>query len=79
MKYPEFLKEKGTIGFVAPSCGCATSPYKEAFQNALCKWETSGYQFDLGSKLSMPGGGGHQQYAGKVWRGAYKILPEKRK
>ncbi len=48
MKYPEFLKEKGTIGFVAPSCGCATSPYKEAFQNALCKWETSGYQFDLG-------------------------------
>lgn len=48
MKYPEYLKENGTIGFVAPSCGCATSPYKEAFQNALCKWMESGYELDLG-------------------------------
>ena len=48
MKYPQFLKEKGTIGFVAPSCGCALSPYREAFQNALCKWEKSGYGLDLG-------------------------------
>lgn len=48
MRYPEYLKENGTIGFVAPSCGCATSPYKEAFQNALCKWMESGYELDLG-------------------------------
>ena len=27
MRYPEFLSEGGTIGFVAPSFGCATEPY----------------------------------------------------
>ena len=48
MKYPENLKENGTIGFVAPSFGCATSPYKEGFQNALHKWEEAGYGIDLG-------------------------------
>ena len=30
MRYPEFLKQNGTIGFVAPSFGCATQPYKAA-------------------------------------------------
>lgn len=34
MRYPEFLKENGSIGFVAPSFGCATEPYKTAFKNA---------------------------------------------
>ncbi len=48
MKYPEHLKEKGTIGFVAPSFGCAISPYKEGFQNAINKWEKAGYGMDLG-------------------------------
>ena len=31
MRFPEFLKEHGTIGFVAPSFGCATEPYYTAF------------------------------------------------
>ena len=35
MRYPEFLQDNGTIGFVAPSFGCATEPYYTAFQNAL--------------------------------------------
>ena len=35
MRYPEFLKENGTIGFVAPSFGAATEPYRSAFVNAL--------------------------------------------
>ena len=48
MRYPEFLKENGTIGFVAPSFGCAIEPYKSAFQNALQKWEQMGYKADLG-------------------------------
>lgn len=48
MRYPEFLKEKGTIGFVAPSFGCDTEPYKSAFQNALDKWKKAGYKTDLG-------------------------------
>ncbi len=48
MRYPEFLKENGTIGFVAPSFGCAIEPYKSAFKNALKKWEATGYHTQLG-------------------------------
>jgi len=48
MRYPEFLKENGTIGFVAPSFGCATDPYYSAFNNALRKWKEMGYQLNLG-------------------------------
>lgn len=48
MRYPEFLKEKGCIGFVAPSFGCAFEPYKTAFLNAQRKWAAMGYEFDLG-------------------------------
>ena len=32
-----FLKENGTIGFVAPAFGCNIEPYKSAFQNAQKK------------------------------------------
>ena len=31
MRYPKFLPDEGTIGFVAPAFGCATEPYKSAF------------------------------------------------
>lgn len=48
MKYPEFLKEKGTIGFPAPSFGCAMEPYKTAFDNAQRKWKAMGYRLDPG-------------------------------
>lgn len=48
MKYPQFLKDNGTIGFVAPSFGCATEPYKSAFNNALDKFHTMGYGTLLG-------------------------------
>ena len=48
MRYPKFLEEKGTIGFVAPSFGCATEPYHTAFQNALNKWKEMGYETHLG-------------------------------
>lgn len=48
MRYPEFLPSNGTIGFVAPSFGCATEPYKTAFINAQKKWEAEGYRFKLG-------------------------------
>ena len=48
MKYPAFLPENGTIGFVAPSFGCATEPYKSAFINAQKKWKELGYQFKFG-------------------------------
>ncbi len=48
MRYPEFLKENGTIGFAAPSFGCAIEPYHTAFRNALGKWERMGYKTHLG-------------------------------
>ncbi len=48
MRYPKFLQENGTIGFVAPSFGCATEPYKSAFDNALIKIKGLGYNYVLG-------------------------------
>lgn len=48
MRYPDFLKEYGTIGFVAPSFGCNTEPYRTAFLHALQKFREEGYQTDLG-------------------------------
>ena len=43
MRYPKFLKENGKIGFVAPSMGCTTEPYKSAFDNAIKKFNAMGY------------------------------------
>lgn len=48
MRYPEFLPEAGTIGFVAPSFGCAAEPYHTAFSNALARFGELGYQTWLG-------------------------------
>lgn len=48
MKYPEFLSENGKIGFLAPSFGCATEPYKSAFENAMKKLGEKGHTFLLG-------------------------------
>ncbi|MGN0395803.1 MAG: S66 peptidase family protein [Coprococcus sp.] len=48
MKYPKFLQDKGTIGFVAPSFGCNIEPYKTAFENAQRKFKEMGYGIDIG-------------------------------
>lgn len=48
MKYPKFLPENGTIGFVAPSFGCNIEPYRSAFNHALKKFRAMGHQTDLG-------------------------------
>lgn len=48
MRYPQFLKEGQTIGYVAPSFGCATEPYKSAFDHALTVLEKKGYHAKLG-------------------------------
>ncbi len=48
MRYPEFLSPGGTIGFVAPSFGCAEEPYRSAFDNAQRKWKEMGYRLQLG-------------------------------
>lgn len=48
MRYPEFLKKNSTIGFVAPSLGCNTEPYKSAFDHARKQLESLGHSLDLG-------------------------------
>jgi len=48
MRYPDFLPEGGTIGFVAPSFGCNIEPYRTAFTAALDRLERDGYGIDLG-------------------------------
>jgi len=35
MRYPKDLAKGGTIGFLAPSFGCNTEPYRSAFDHAL--------------------------------------------
>ena len=47
MRFPEFLKKNGTIGFVAPSFGCNIEPYKTSFNHALEKFHEMGYQTTL--------------------------------
>ena len=48
MRYPNFLSENGTIGFIAPSFGCNIEPYQSAFKNALKTFQEKGYQTKLG-------------------------------
>ncbi|MBP3477509.1 MAG: LD-carboxypeptidase [Lachnospiraceae bacterium] len=48
MRYPQFLQSNGTIGFVAPSFGCATEPYKTAFLHAQEKWAKEGFHLKFG-------------------------------
>ncbi len=49
MRYPKFLQKGGTIGFLAPSFGCAEGDYRSAaFDHALKKWREMGYSLVLG-------------------------------
>ncbi len=43
MRYPDFLPDGGTIGFIAPSFGNSTEPYISMFNNALLKFKGMGY------------------------------------
>ncbi len=44
MRYPQFLKDGGRIGFIAPSFGCATEPYRSDFESSLSWFRESGYK-----------------------------------
>ena len=56
MRYPAFLPPNGTLGFVAPSFGCATEPYKSAFLNAQKIWEKEGYRILTGPNCYVESG-----------------------
>lgn len=48
MRYPDFLKKGGTIGFIAPSFGCTIEPYKTLFDIAQKNFVNDGYKLSLG-------------------------------
>ena len=48
MRFPTFLKENDTIGFVAPSFGCNIEPYRSAFENACRNFQNLGYKLEFG-------------------------------
>ena len=48
MRYPKFLMNTDTIGFVAPAFGCSIEPHKSAFNNGLQKLQELGHQVKLG-------------------------------
>lgn len=48
MRYPKSLNKGGTIGFVAPSFGCATEPYISGFKAAQATLKDMGYGLVLG-------------------------------
>ena len=48
MRYPTFLPKGGTIGFIAPSFGCAIEPYKTRFENAIRLFREMGYNLYFG-------------------------------
>ncbi len=48
MKFPKFLQEKGTIGFVAPSFGCNIEPYRTAFDHARETFTQMGHKLVIG-------------------------------
>lgn len=48
MRYPDFVQEKDTIGYVAPSFGCAIEPYRAAFARARRIFKDMGYGEEIG-------------------------------
>ena len=48
MRYPEFIKDNDTIGFVAPSFGCAMEPYISAFKSAVEYFKADGKNVQFG-------------------------------
>lgn len=58
MRYPKYLEKGGTIGFLAPSFGCATEPYRTAFENAVKKWKEMGYRQVFGPNCYVEAGVG---------------------
>ncbi len=43
MRYPEFLKADGSVGFIAPSFGCATMPYSACFDKTTEHFREMGH------------------------------------
>ncbi len=51
MKYGNFLKDHGRIGFIAPSFGCVIEPYRTSFDHALEVLKKKGFRIALGPNV----------------------------
>lgn len=49
MRIPAFVEKGDRISFIAPSYGCNIEPYRSGFENALKKFQSLGYELQLGS------------------------------
>jgi len=58
MRYPKFLNQGGSIGFMAPSFGCAIEPYKSDFEESLECFKRAGYKTVLGPNCFLDVGTG---------------------
>ena len=56
MRYPPFLPDGGTIGFIAPSFGCTTEPYLSCFEESLRIFREKGYETHIGPNCSAADG-----------------------
>lgn len=58
MRYPAFLKENDTLGFVAPSFGCTIEPYLSTFKECVYQFEDKGYRTIIGENVYKDDGVG---------------------
>ena len=63
MRYPEFLKPEGRIGFIAPSFGPAIEPYCSAFESACQVFDSLGHKAVFGPNLNKTDGVGRSSTA----------------
>lgn len=56
MRFPEFLKDNGTIEFVSPSFSASREPYRSAFNESLKVWKAHGYHTILGPNTYVSNG-----------------------
>lgn len=63
MRYPDFLPEKGRVGLVAPSFGCASFPYAERMESAVEYLKKEGFDIVEGPNCRLSKGIGKSNSA----------------
>ena len=78
MRYPSFIKPGDTIGFPAPSFGCATEPYATRFDAALVRFARMGYKVQEGPNARLALGIGKSNTAEKCAEELNHMYPSHR-
>ncbi len=58
MRYPDFIKNGNTVGFVSPSFSPAIEPYRSAFDHSLDFWKKEGFRVLPGPNIRRNDGVG---------------------